>query len=124
MSNTAPKTLRKSVSEERWGHVDMRGPMSSRADVTIVGASVTIDEHTIGDDGTATASSDLTFTNAGANTSRITSVDGRTDIPVGKAVEFFVSGGVAGKTYRITITAETNGLETVVGRVHLKVDAD
>lgn len=124
MSNTAPTTLTKAAGHERWCHVDLRGQISSRADSTIVAATVTVEEHTIASDGTASASSDLTFSSIGVNSSRIASPDGRTDIPVGKAVEFLVAGGVAGKTYRITVAAGTNGGETLGGRIHLKVLPD
>jgi len=50
--------------------------------------------------------SDLTFASESIN-SAATDVEGRT-IAIGKAVSFFVQGGVAGTTYSVQVTCSSN----------------
>lgn len=119
MPGGAPNVVTKSAAEIRWCHIDMSGAMSSRVDASVSAVSVSLDEYTVAE-GSETASADLTLTNLGANASVI-QAKGNV-IPVGKAIEFKVAGGVSGKTYRIKAECDTNGGETLTGHVHLKVE--
>ena len=108
--STAPQINHKTVSEVRNDAVSFAGKLD-------VGELLT---------GTPTipAVTDLTFSNKVVSTAALT-ING-VSVPIGEAVQFKVSGGVAGKRYTIQISCATDATpaQTLYGSVILDVEAD
>ena len=70
------------------------------------------------------SSSDLSFSNIGVSIIVLT-INGNS-VPIGRAVQFSVSGGIAGKRYEITITASSDAApaQTLTLIVTLNVAGD
>jgi len=112
MSHTAPKIRTKTVSEVRNAAVNFSGKLD--ATELLTGTPVVSELTT----------SDLTFASEAVNTSTLTIDD--VSAVAGEAVQFKVSGGVAGTDYIIKISCDTNSgpVQTLHGRVTLHVEAD
>ena len=107
-----PEVQFKRVGEIRNVAVDMRGKLDSGE---LLSGAPTIDEE---------VTSDLTFANASVNTA-VLRINGR-NVPVGQAVQFRVSGGVAGTKYSIRVTVSTDATpsQNLIENLPLKVIED
>jgi hypothetical protein len=63
--------------------------------------------------------SDLTISGAGPTTAEHIILDER--IPLGRAAQWQVSGGTRGKLYRLRVTVETDGQQTIEADCFLEV---
>jgi len=112
LAQTAPKVRTKTVSEVRNVAVSFSGKLDSGELLT--GTPVV----------TELTTSALTFSNEVVSTA-ILSIDD-IDVPIGEAVQFKVTGGLAGIDYTIQISSGTDSspAQTLRGRVPLYVEAD
>lgn len=110
--NTAPQIQCKTASESRNVAVSFQGKLDSGELLT---GTPTVTEVT---------TSDLTLSSKAVSTTALT-IDGVSNA-VGEAVTFNVSGGTAGETYTIFISAGTNSTpaQTLISNVTLEVTAD
>lgn len=112
MANTAPQRHTKSVSEVRNVSIDMRGVLD--VGELLTGTPTVVEVTT----------TDLTLANKAVNGATLT-ING-VECIAGQAVTFKVSGGVAGSTYtiRVTATSDASPAQTFVVSVRLTVTAD
>lgn len=112
MSITAPQIQVKAASEERNIAVSFAGRLDTGEVLT--GTPLVVE----------VTSTDLTISNKAVSTASLT-IDGDT-VPTAEAVQFKVTGGTAGTSYKIKITADTDSspAQKLIGIVKLKVIAD
>ena len=107
--STIRKVCTKDASEERNIAIDLRGKLE--VDELLIGTP-TVEEIT---------TSDLSLSNEAVSSSELTIEDDL--VPVGQAVQFKVTGGVAGKRYKIRVTVNTNAnpAQTLIENIKLRV---
>ena len=110
MSATAQQLPSKTVSEEANGSISYVGKLDEGELLT---GTPTID-----------AVTGLTFSNIAVNIIEL-QINGKT-VPIGMAVQFKVTGGVAGVTYTIPVSCGTNSTpaQTRRGKCLLEVESD
>lgn len=110
--STAPQRHTKTAGEVRNIAVDLRGKLDSGELLT---GTPTIVEVT---------TADLTLSNKVVNTAAI--IVNNLAVPIGQAVQFKVTGGVAGTAYtlRITVTTTATPAQTLIENLQLKVIAN
>lgn len=111
----APQQNTKTVSEIRNVAVSFSGKLDSGELLT--GTPTVVEAN-------PSSPQDLTFSNIAINTGILTINDIPT--PVGEAVQFKVSGGVAGRYYEIIISCGTDATpaQTLYGTIRLRMKAD
>ena len=112
MASYRPDRLFKTVAEIRNAKVNLSSELDTGELFT--GTPLVVEEKT----------SDLTITNKVVNVAEITIE--RVTVAIGNAVQFKITGGVAGQLYRIRITAITDSspAQTVIVECELFVTAD
>lgn len=108
----APQQHEKRVSESRIVSVDMSGKLD--VGEILVGVPTVAEVNT----------SDLAFSNQSVNTGVLVINDN--SVPVGQAIRFLVTGGLAKRKYTITVTCTTNSgpAQTVGEAIVLRCVAD
>ena len=115
MTNKAPQINEKTVSEVRNVAISFSGKLDS--DELLTGTPTVVDC-------SPPSPETLVFANIAVNTSILT-ING-VSVPVGEAVQFKVTGGVADTNYDIQINCGTdaNPAQTLIGVAELRVKAD
>lgn len=94
MTTTTPRRHELIVGEIRLVSVDMRGKLDEGELLDGVPAIIEMD------------TTDLSISNQGVSTEEL--VINKLSVPIGQAIQFKVSGAVAGTKYRIKITVSTD----------------
>ena len=112
MTHLAIEVPEKTVSEVLNAAVNFSGKLSSGEKLT--GTPVVVEVTT----------TDLTLGSKVVSTA-IVEISG-IDVPIGEAVQFSVSGGVAGTTYTVNVSCTTDSTpaQTLHGKVTFTVEAD
>lgn len=110
--STALEKQRKHVSEVRNAAVSFVGELDVGENLTGVPTAVEI------------GTTDLVITNVAISLVALTINDRA--VPIGRAVQFSVSGGLAGTTYDVRVTATTDATpsQTLIVNTVLNVDGD